>query len=639
MRFSQSFLDEVRDRLPISEVVGTRVTWDKRKTNTSRGDWWACCPFHGEKTPSFHCEDKKGRYHCFGCGVSGDHFRFLTELDGMSFPEAVERVASMAGIALPAPDPEAEKRERQRATLYDVAEAAAKFFETQLQLQPGAAARAYLRDRGLTPQTIGKFRLGYAPGSRNALKEHLAQGGATKEQIEACGLVVHGDDIAVSYDRFRDRIIFPIEDAQGRVIAFGGRAMSADVPAKYLNSPEGPLFHKSDVLYNFRRARQTTARGGTLVAVEGYMDVIALDQAGFSNAVAPLGTALTESQLAKIWRVANEPVLCFDGDQAGLRAAYRSLDLALPELKPGKSVRFALLPDGKDPDDLIKADGAAAFDAVLAQARSAADLLWLRETGGKSFDTPERRAQLESALREAAGRIGDESVRRHYSQDMRERANAFFGVPSARGNDGAFGGKGRTSGKLPRGRIAVSERLSRSRIVAPRTLKGVVPLREAALLSAVTCHPDLIGEHFDAFTALELESAELAALRGAILEAHAETGARDRETLLAHAACTSHAGAIEAVDNAIRRARLWVFTGEAAFDDARHAFDQALRLHARARGLSRELRAAEAALAEDPTETNYNRLVSVQGQVRREHGLDALIEGFGLSSGRPVKSF
>ncbi|MBO6639373.1 MAG: DNA primase [Roseitalea sp.] len=639
MRFSQSFLDEVRDRVPISDVIGQRVTWDKRKTNTSRRDWWACCPFHGEKTPSFHCEDGKGRYHCFGCGVSGDHFRFLTELDGMSFPEAVERVASMAGIALPAPDPEAEKRERQRATLYDVAEAAAKFFETQLQLQRGAAARAYLRDRGLAPQTIGKFRLGYAPNSRNALKEHLAQGGATKEQIEACSLVVHGEDIAVSYDRFRDRIIFPIEDAQGRVIAFGGRAMSADVPAKYLNSPEGPLFHKSDVLYNFRRARQTVARGGTLVAVEGYMDVIALDQAGFSNAVAPLGTALTENQLAKVWRVSNEPILCFDGDQAGLRAAYRSLDLALPELKPGKSVRFALLPDGKDPDDLVKADGAAAFDAVLAQARSAADLLWLRETGGKSFDTPERRAQLEAALREAAGRIGDESVRRHYTQDMRERANAFFGVPSAKGNDGVFSGKARAGGKLPRGRIAVSERLSRSRLVAPKTLKGVVPLREAALLSAVMCHPDLIAEHFDAFTALELESAELAALRGAILEAHAETGARDREALLEHPACASHADAVASVDNAVRRARLWVCTSEAAYDDARHAFDQALRLHARARGLSRELRAAEAALAEEDSDANLNRLITVQERARREQGLDALIEGFGLSSGRPVKSF
>lgn len=640
MRFSQSFLDELRDRVPISDVIGQRVTWDKRKTNTARGDWWACCPFHGEKTPSFHCEDKKGRYHCFGCGVSGDHFRFLTELDGMAFPEAVERVAAMAGLALPAPDPEAARRERERSTLYDVMEEAAKFFETRLQMQPGAAARAYLRDRGLTPQTIERFRIGYAPAGRNALKGHLAQKGAGREQIEACGLVVHGEDIPVSFDRFRDRIMFPIEDAQGRVIAFGGRAMSADVPAKYLNSPEGPLFHKSDVLYNYRRARQAAARGGAIVAVEGYMDVIALDQAGFGNAVAPLGTALTESQLAKIWRVTGEPVLCFDGDQAGLRAAFRSLDLALPELKPGRSVRFALLPDGKDPDDLVSKDGPEAFGAVVAQARSAADMLWLRETGGKSFDTPERRAQLEASLREAAGRIGDEGVRRHYAQEMRERTNAFFGMPDGGRRSGTAGAHGRpAAGRAPRGRIAVSERLARSRLLGPATAGEAVPLREAALLSAALCHPDLMADHFDAFTALELDNGRLGALRGALLEAHAETGARTRQDLTAHGACGGHMATIEAVDGAVRRSRLWVFTQEAAYEDARHAFAQAMQLQARARGLSRELKAAEAALAEDPTDINYNRLVSVQHRLRQERGLDALIEGFGVPSGRPVRSF
>ncbi len=639
MRFSQSFLDEVRDRVPISDVIATRVTWDKRKTNTSRGDFWACCPFHGEKTPSFHCEDKKGRYHCFGCGVSGDHFRFLTELEGVSFPEAVERIASMAGMALPAPDPQAAARERQRATLYDVAEAAAKFFESQLQLQAGSAARAYLRDRGLSSQTIARFRLGYAPSSRSALKSHLAAAGATKEQIEQCGLVVHGEDIPVSYDRFRDRIMFPIEDAQGRVVAFGGRAMSADVPAKYLNSPEGPLFHKSDILYNFRRARSTAARGGTLIAVEGYMDVIALDQAGFSNTVAPLGTALTESQLQKLWRVADEPVLCFDGDQAGLRAAYRALDLALPELKPGKSMRFAMLPDGKDPDDLVRADGAPAFDTLIGQARSAADVLWLRETGGRSFDTPERRAQLEASLREAAERIGDPAVRRHYSQDMRERTQAFFGMPAGKAR-GADGDRRRAGPAMARGRVAVSERLSRSRLVsASGGVDAALPLREAALISAVMCHPDLIDEAFDAFAALEFDHRGLAGLRGALLEAHGASGARLREDLLAEPACRPHAGMIERVDATMRRARLWVFTADAAYDDTRAAFEQALLLHRRARGLSRELKAAEDALARDPSEINYNRLLSVQDQTRREQSLEALVDGFGVQSGRPVRSF
>ncbi|MEO0543342.1 MAG: DNA primase [Pseudomonadota bacterium] len=640
MRFSPGFLDEIRDRVPISDVIATRVTWDKRKTNASRGDYWACCPFHGESTPSFHCEDKKGRYYCFGCGASGDHFRFLTEQEGISFPEAVERIANMAGVSMPAPDPEAAKREKQRATLYDVAEAAAKFFEAQLQMQPGTAARAYLRERGLSAATIGKFRLGFAPASRSALKEHLASIGATKDQIEQCGLVVHGPDIPVSYDRFRDRIMFPIEDPQGRVIAFGGRAMSKDVPAKYLNSPEGPLFHKSDVLYNFKRARAATGKDGSITVVEGYMDVIALDQAGFPNAVAPLGTALTESQLAKIWRVTSEPVLCFDGDQAGLRAAYRSLDLALPELKPGKSVRFALLPDGKDPDDLVKVDGPPAFKALIDQSKSAADLLWLRETGGRSFDTPERRAQLEAELKTATDLIQDPAVRRHYGQEMRDRANSFFGVPerqnSNRQNGSKFGKVGR------KGAVAVSDRLNKSRLLStaptPKTA-GDIPVREAALLTAVMEHPDLIGEYFDLFSTLEFSSAASKGVRAALLEAYAETSARDRETLLVHSACQKVGDAIEQVTTIVKRQRLWVFTSQAALEDAREAFAQAIELHQRASGLSRELRAAEQALAIDTSEVNFNRLVSIQEKIRREQGLEALIDGFGQLSGRPSRSF
>lgn len=382
MRFSNSFLDEIRDRVPISDVIGKRVTWDRKKTNASKGDYWACCPFHGEKSPSFHCEDRKGRYHCFGCGVSGDHFRFLTDLDGMAFPEAVQQIADLAGIAMPQPDVEAEKRDRQRTGLQDVMEMATQFFEAQLQTANGAKARAYLRDRGLTGRTIETFRLGYAPESRNALKEHLAGKGVPKDQIEACGLVVHGPDIPVSYDRFRDRIMFPILSSREKVIAFGGRAMSPDAPAKYLNSNETELFHKGNVLYNFARARramsgasrvgsaaqngkpvgnaaQNENGAGTIIAVEGYMDVIALHQAGIENAVAPLGTALTENQMALLWKLTQQPVLCFDGDGAGIRAANRAVDLALPHLKPGFSMRFAMLPDGKDPDDLVRHEGAA----------------------------------------------------------------------------------------------------------------------------------------------------------------------------------------------------------------------------------------------------------------------------------------
>ena len=306
MRFPPSFLDEIRARVPVSSVVGRAVQWDRKKTNAGRGDYWACCPFHHEKTPSFHADDRKGRYHCFGCKASGDIFRFLTEKQGMPFPEAVESLASEAGLQMPEITPEEIAREERRASLYDVMELAAAYFEEHLHTGAGAAARGYLADRGLTAGIQQQFRIGYAPAGRNNLKAHLVDNGIGAEQLAESGLVVTGDDIAVPYDRFRDRIMFPIRDGRGRVIAFGGRAMSNDVPAKYLNSPDTPLFQKGHVLYNFDQARAKAHDRGTMIAVEGYMDVIAMSRADLPNAVAPLGTALTPDQLTLMWRTVPE---------------------------------------------------------------------------------------------------------------------------------------------------------------------------------------------------------------------------------------------------------------------------------------------------------------------------------------------
>ena len=635
MRFSDSFLDEIRDRVPISALIGGRVTWDRKKTNAARGDYWACCPFHGEKTPSFHCEDRKGRYHCFGCGVSGDHFRFLTELDGLSFPEAVERIADMAGVAMPARDPEAEKRERQRATLTEVMELATAFFEQRLQAADGARARAYLRERGLSPATQQAFRLGFAPDSRNALKEHLAARGVGKDQVEACGLVYSGEGIAVSYDRFRDRIMFPIPDARGRVIAFGGRAMSADIPAKYLNSPETELFHKGNVLYNFARARQAVGKAGTVIAVEGYMDVIALAQAGFDNAVAPLGTALTENQLELLWRMSGEPVLCFDGDQAGMKAAWRAAELALPLIRAGRTLRFALLPEGRDPDDLVREGGRTAFAEVLEAARPLADLLWTRETAGGVFDTPERRAGLEARLRETVNRIRDDGVRRHYGQAMRERVQSFFGAagPSGRRPGEPWKSGGRPGGAA--GRIAVSESLARSALV--KAGGGVMPLREAAILVALVNHPPLLEDHFDAVETLALTHRELRKLHAALMDAAAHEAAGSREARSAALAAAGVADIVERASGQVRRAGLWPALEEAALEDAREAFVQALHLHRNAGVLHKELKAAEMALATDPTEENYRHLVEIQTQFRDAQATEALIEGFGVLSGRAVR--
>ncbi|PTM92613.1 DNA primase [Mycoplana dimorpha] len=658
MRFTPSFLDEIRDRVPISAVIGRRVTWDRKKTNVSRGDYWACCPFHGEKSPSFHCEDRKGRYHCFGCGVSGDHFRFLTELDGLGFPEAVQQLADMAGMAMPQPDAQAERRERERTSLLDVMEMAATFFEQQLQSAAGARARAYLRDRGLTGRTIETFRLGYAPDGRNVLKEHLAGRGVPKEQIEACGLVVHGPDIPVSYDRFRDRIMFPILSSREKVIAFGGRAMSPDAPAKYLNSNETELFHKGNVLYNFARARRAAQgrRGsdgaddgaGTIIAVEGYMDVIALHQAGIENGVAPLGTALTEAQLELLWKMTPQPILCFDGDGAGIRAANRAAELALPHIRPGRTVRFALLPDGKDPDDLVRNEGREPFDKVLASAQPLAEMIWMREAGTGSYDTPESRAELEARLKQIVSVIADENVRRHYQQDMRDRLNRFFQpVASQRGERGGFGAR---RGRQPGGRSAggsqaplptsVSAGLARSTLV--RGAQELPVLRETALALTIVNHPQLLFEEYDEVAAIEFDNRDLQRFWSAVLGIAASAGDRlTRERLVEELEAADFAAMLKGMDQQVRNARLWTATAEAAPSDARESYLQALALHKRTRALLWQRRELERELAEATEEGDAERvpqilraLQEVQLETTRLENQEAIIDGFGVMSGR-----
>ncbi|WEX76478.1 DNA primase [Sinorhizobium numidicum] len=657
MRFSQSFLDEIRDRVPISDVIGKRVTWDRRKTNVPRGDYWACCPFHGEKSPSFHCEDRKGRYHCFGCGVSGDHFRFLTDLEGLSFPEAVQQIADLAGVAMPQPDPQAERREKERTSLLDVMELATQFFQDQLQTANGAKARAYLRERGLNGRTIETFRLGFAPDSRNALKEFLAGKGVGKEQIEDCGLVVHGPDIPVSYDRFRDRIMFPILSSREKVIAFGGRAMSPDAPAKYLNSNETELFHKGNVLFNFTRARRASqgADGaGTIIAVEGYMDVIALHQAGIENAVAPLGTALTENQLDLLWKMTPQPVLCFDGDGAGIRAANRAVDLALPHLKPGRSVRFAMLPDGKDPDDLVRHEGREPFDKVLANARSLAEMVWLREVQGGDFDTPEKRAELEARLRQVTSVIADESVRRHYGQDMRDRLNAFLqgSAPPFRSQRRSFDRGGRQGGRrsmpptdpvmgaVVEAGTAGSSKLNQM-MKAARSVRPPV-LRESVLALTIVNHPQLLFDEYDEISTIEFDHRDLQRCWAAVLNAAATNGPRlTRESLVEQLEAEGFGALIGALDQQVRYARLWTATIAAATEDAREGYLQALTLHRRTKALlwqKRELEReiAEAAAAQDIEQGQrlVRAMEEVQLELHRMDKLEAIIEGFGVLSGR-----
>ena len=663
MRFSDHFLQEIRERVPISDVVGRRVQFDRRKSQPAKGDHWGCCPFHGEKTPSFHCEDRKGRYYCFGCQASGDHFRFLTELDGMSFPEAVEQLAAEAGLEMPAADPRAEERARKRASLSDVMALAARFFREQLALADGARARQYLRDRGLAAAAQDLFAIGYAPPGRSRLKEWLAGQGVEVEQMVACGLLVAGDDVPVPFDRFRDRVMFPILDVRERVIAFGGRALSPDVPAKYLNSPETELFHKGRVLFNHARARRAVADERPPIAVEGYTDVIALGAHGFEEAVAPLGTALTEDQLGLLWRMHPEPVLCFDGDEAGLRAAYRAADLALERLEPGRSVRFALLPAGQDPDDLLRASGPEAMRDVLQGARPLADLVWSRETAG-TFDTPERKAALERHMGDVAKLIRNEDVRRHYAQDFRERLQGFLGTTNAPGGYGAGKYGKREGGRGPgdrfggdrfggdrfggdrygaeRGgarRMPVSDGLANSSLLRAGPA-GEPRLRETVLVMSVLHHPAIGVRYLDAFAALAIAHDTLRAVQSVLVGVlSAAEDVPEREALLAAVEARGLGDAVRRFDAQVRRVRIWQVTAEAAFEDARDGWVQTLRLHERARELQAELDAAKRAVWEDASPEAYERMTRITREIADGSGTEAILESFGLASGRAVRDF
>src|SRR6185312_439588 len=415
MRYGDGLLDEIRNRTDLVALVGRRV-----KLVRKGREMWGCCPFHNEKSASFKVSNERRTYKCFGCGKGGDCFRWLVETEGLSFRESVEKLAGEAGVELPKWSPDDEAREQKKKSLYDIVELAAKFYEAQLFEPVGKQARDYLKGRGLDGAAARQFRLGYAPSGNNALITHLTGHNITQDDIIAAGLARPADDGRPMRDFFFNRVMFPISDGRGRTIAFGARALEADAKPKYINTGETPLFSKGTQLYNFATARAAAIKAGTIIVAEGYMDVIALVRAGFAHSVAPLGTALTEDQLHLLWRTAPEPILAFDGDAAGLKAAHRAAHLALPHLKPGYSLRFAFLPTGEDPDSYIAGNGAGAMSVLLEAALPLSQLLWRTETEGKDLSTPERRAGLEHTLKEIVDRISDGKVADYYRRAFQE---------------------------------------------------------------------------------------------------------------------------------------------------------------------------------------------------------------------------
>ncbi|KAB2542520.1 DNA primase [Salipiger aestuarii] len=513
MSLPPGFLDELRNRTSLAQVVGRKVIWDNRKSNQGKGDMWAPCPFHQEKSASFHVDDRKGYYYCFGCQAKGDAISFVRESENVEFMEAVEILAREAGVPMPARDPQAAKRASRHEVLAEVMEQAVRYFRMQLNGAAAAQARAYLDRRGLSAEARDRFELGFAPEGWQNLRDHLRGQGVPEDLILAVGLTRASDKGRDPYDVFRNRIMFPIRDGRGRAIAFGGRAMDPNDNAKYLNSPETELFDKGRNLYNLRAAREAAGKGDPLIVAEGYMDVIALSEAGFGASVAPLGTAVTESQLQLIWRVSGEPVVALDGDKAGLRAAYRVIDLALPLLEAGKSLRFALMPEGKDPDDLLRAEGAGAVEKVLTRAMPMVHLLWRRETEGKVFDSPERKAALDARLREVLRGIQDQGLRRHYGDEIKELRYQLF-RPQRVPRQGLRGKKGawrKWDAPLP-----PSAEVRRSLLVAAGD-HAEAELREAVILCVLLTTPELIPEFEHQIDSLDCADPDRAALRDVLL--------------------------------------------------------------------------------------------------------------------------
>ncbi|MEL6362803.1 MAG: DNA primase [Pseudomonadota bacterium] len=593
-RFSPDFLDELKSRLRPSDVVGRSV-----KLKKQGNEYAGLSPFTKEKTPSFFVNDQKGFYHCFSSGKHGDVISFLQETQGLSFLEAVTILAEEAGLPLPKSDPGDERREKVRLGLVDACTAAASFFRRCLDRQEGQEALSYLHRRGVSAEQIQQFMIGFAPASRTALKDHLLNKDFDEAVLIEAGLLIKPEDGGASYDRFRNRIMFPIAGLKSEVIAFGGRALDPDAKAKYLNSPETPLFHKGSVLYNYGEARKAAhADKSTLVVCEGYMDVVALWGAGVRSAVAPLGTALTENQLGLLWRVNDEPFLCFDGDKAGLRAAYRSIDRALPKLEPGKSLRFVFLPEGQDPDDLIKAEGREAFDGALGDAKSLVDVLWTRETSSQRLDTPERRAALTAGLRDLVKTIANKDVRNAYAAELMARLRGQVmpgprpGAISTPGG-GTQSSGGRRSQTAPGGMRGAGftpwrrynsdhERLldlARPVTVGTSGRATSAWIREATLVVAAINHPGLLERQETAFLDLVLGDTKLNTLLNEVLALILADPTLDSAGLNDHLQGSGSAGTLERILHHETLNRQSFLRPEADLEEVEQGWIDALRHH------------------------------------------------------------
>ena len=528
MRFGDDLLDEILRRTDLVQLVGRRVRLQRRGRV-----FWGLCPFHKEKSPSFKVDNERRNYHCFGCGAGGSAFQWLIETEGLPFPEAVERLAGEAGVALPAPSEADRASASRRKSLYEIITLAAGFYREQLHGSAGAVARRYLESRGLNVEVADRFGLGYAPGGRNSpLLAWMRSKNIELATLIEAGLVRPSEEDRPPRDFFFDRLMFPIADIRGRIVAFGGRGLTPDAKPKYINTGETPVFSKGHLLYNMHLAREAVHKGAPLIVAEGYMDVIALAEAGFPGAVAPLGTALTEDQLALLWRSSPEPVLCFDGDEAGLRAAKRASHLALPHLTPGQSLRFVFLPGGEDPDSLIRSQGAEPMRNLLAKAEPLADVLWAGETGGREFTTPERRAGLEAELDRLVQTIRDPKIADYYRRDFNERVFNAFKRRKFRPNRGKRQGDGPAD--QPVGTVSADVRRSLLASSGPSAMPNI---NERLLVAFLIREPDFLEQNVETLARRELNDPQLDRVKSELLNLAARHARLDTATIENHLVC------------------------------------------------------------------------------------------------------
>ena len=610
MSFPAEFLEEIRTQIRVSEVVGKRLRLVKKGR-----EFLGICPFHNDTKPSMAVVDEKNFYHCFACGAHGDIITFTMEVEGLSFPEAVEKLAGIAGLEVPRQTPEAREREVVRKTLGDAMEAACRFYEEVLWSPEGRAGLDYFRGRGLSEQTIRHFRLGYATEHRTALRQAMSVKGVESAMLLEAGLIRKPEDRDETYDYFRGRVLFPITDRRGRVIAFGGRTLGDGQP-KYLNSPDTPLFHKGRVLYGLAQAREAASKAGEVIVAEGYMDVIALAQGGFPHAVAPLGTALTEDQITELWRLAREPIVCFDGDAAGQKAAARAADRTLPILKPGHSLRFVTLPIGEDPDDLIKRGGAKAMRAVLASATGMADFIWDQELRAQAVDTPERQADFIGRVRHRVHDIADKTVQDAYGdaieRRIRELRNAGRRGPFVPGRAGS---KQTIQRPAPQG--SATARVRVSMVLGRRQKQGV--------MAAFITHPSLMEEFGEALGYLQFDDPFLDKLRQDILQNIPSESALDAAGLKRHLQGLGYSDDCNGLLGAGTLGHAAFARPDASLEQARAGVQELLARMGKYQ-LEEQLADAQQAVAAEFNETNWNRLTSLRAALAAVNSSSSLEE-------------